>query len=288
MSATVYLNGQFMPIDEAKVSVLDRGFLFGDGVYEAIPVYGGRMLRGVEHIKRLENSLDGIRISYPMSQAEWMTMLTRLVELNGGGDQSIYLQVTRGAPAKRDHAFPPEGTPPTVFAMSNPLAPIPNKWISEGAEAVTVPDIRWLRCDLKTIQLLGNVLARQEAVEHGAVEAILLRDGQAIEGSASNLFIIKDGVIHTTAKSASILGGITRNLVIELARAEGMSVLEQGMPETLLREADEVWVTSSTREIVPITKVDGAVVGAGVPGPLWQRMNAAYQVFKQKVREGLA
>lgn len=288
MSAIVYLNGQFMPLDEARVSVLDRGFLFGDGVYEAIPVYGGRMLRGVEHLERLERSMDGVRIAHPMSRDAWLEMLARLVELNGGGDQSIYLQVTRGAPPKRDHAFPPAGTPPTVFAMSNPLVPIATAWVHEGVDAVTVPDVRWLRCDLKTIQLLGNVLARQEAVEQGAVEAIFVRDGMAIEGSASNLFIVKDGVVHTTAKSPSILGGITRELVITLAREQGYTVLEQGMPEALLRDADEVWVTSSTREIVPVTRVNGAVVGAGVPGPVWQRVYAAYQVFKQKVREGKA
>ncbi|MEW6692785.1 MAG: D-amino-acid transaminase [Pseudomonadota bacterium] len=288
MATTVYLNGQFMPLEEACVSVLDRGFLFGDGVYEVIPVYGGHMLRGVEHIERLERSMDGIRIDHPMSRAEWLAMLAKLVELNGGGDQAIYLQVTRGAPPKRDHAFPPVGTPPTVFAMSNPLAPIAESWLRLGVDAVTVPDLRWLRCDLKTIQLLGNVLARQQAVEQGAVEAILLRDGQAIEGSASNLFIIKDGAIHTTPKSAAILGGITRDLILELARAEGIPVREEGMPEALLRNADEVWVTSSTREIVPITRVDGKLVGEGRPGPVWQRMHAAYQAFKQKVREGKA
>lgn len=288
MVATVYLNGQFMPLEEACVSVLDRGFLFGDGVYEAIPVYGGHMLRGVEHIERLERSMDGIRIDHPMSRVEWLAMLAELVELNGGGDQAIYLQVTRGAPLRRDHAFPPAGTPPTVFAMSNPLAPIAESWRRLGVDAVTVPDLRWLRCDLKTIQLLGNVLARQQAVEQGAVEAILLRDGQAIEGSASNLFIIKDGAIHTTPKSAAILGGITRDLILELAHAEGIPVREEGMPEALLRNADEVWVTSSTREIVPVTRVDGKLVGEGKPGPVWQRMHAAYQAFKQKVREGKA
>lgn len=288
MATTVYLNGQFMPLEEACVSVLDRGFLFGDGVYEVIPVYGGHMLRGVEHIERLERSMDGIRIDHPMSRAEWLAMLAKLVELNGGGDQAIYLQVTRGASLRRDHAFPPAGTPPTVFAMSNPLAPIAESWLRLGVDAVTVPDLRWLRCDLKTIHLLGNVLARQQAVEQGAVEAILLRDGQAIEGSASNLFIIKDGVIHTTPKSAAILGGITRDLVLELAHAEGIPVREEYMPEALLRNADEVWVTSSTREIVPVTRVDGTFVGEGKPGPVWQRMHAAYQGFKQKVREGKA
>jgi D-alanine transaminase len=172
--------------------------------------------------------------------------------------------------------------------MSNPLAAIPAKWVTQGAAAVTVPDLRWSRCDLKTVQLLGNVLARQHAVEEGAIEAILLRDGMAIEGSASNLFIIKDAVIYTTPKSAAILAGITRDVVLELARAEGIEVREETMPEAMLHTADEVWVASSTREIVPITQVDGKAVGKGVPGKIWQRMNAAYQVFKQKVREGLA
>ncbi|MFZ5580498.1 MAG: D-amino acid aminotransferase [Pseudomonadota bacterium] len=288
MSAIIYLNGQFMPLEDARISVLDRGFLFGDGVYEAIPVYGGRMLRGDGHLARLEQSLAGIRLANPLTRVEWSAMLHDLIELNGGGDQAIYLQVTRGAPGKRDHAFPPVGTPPTVFAMSNPLAPIPAQWTDEGAEAVTVPDLRWQRCDLKTVQLLGNVMARQQAVEQGAIEAILVRDGQAIEGAASNLFVVKDGVVFTTPKSPSILGGITRDLVIELARREGVPLCEEAIPEACLRAADEVWVTSSTREIVPITRLDGQPVGAGVPGPVWSRLHVAYQSFKQKVREGKA
>jgi D-alanine transaminase len=292
MSSIVYLNGEFIPLAEAKVSVLDRGFLFGDGVYEAIPVYGGHMFRGAEHLQRLENSLDGVRIKQPLSREAWTAMLSELVVRNGGGDQAedqaIYLQVTRGAPPKRDHAFPAVDTQPTVFAMSNPLAAIPSKWVTDGAKAVTVPDLRWSRCDLKTVQLLGNVLARQEAVEHGAIEAILVRDGFAIEGSASNLFIIKDAVIYTTPKSAAILAGITRDVVLELAKTEGFEVCEKTMPEAMLYTADEIWVASSTREIVPITQVDGKAVGEGVPGKIWQRMNAAYQAFKQQVREGLA
>lgn len=287
MSSIVYLNGEFVPLAEAKVSVLDRGFLFGDGVYEAIPVYGGHMLRGVEHLQRLENSLDGVRIKQPLSRDAWTAMLSELVARNGSGDQAIYLQVTRGAPAKRDHAFPADDTQPTVFAMSNPLTAIPAKWVTHGAAAVTMPDLRWSRCDLKTVQLLGNVLARQHAVEEGAIEAIFLRDGMAIEGSASNLFIIIDAVIYTAPKSAAILAGITRDVVLELARAEGIEVREETMPEAMLHTADEVWVASSTREIVPITQVDGKAVGEGVPGAVWQRMNAAYQAFKQKVREGV-
>lgn len=288
MTAIVYLNGQFMPLEEARVPVLDRGFLFGDGVYESIPVYGGHMFRGMEHIERLERSLDGIRITRPMSHEAWLAMLEKLVELNGDGDQSIYLQVTRGAPASRDHAFPSADTPPTVFAMSHPMAPVPESWHRQGVDAVTVPDLRWKRCDLKTLQLLGNVMARQQAVEQGAVEAIFVRDGKAIEASASNLFIIKDGVIHTPPKTAAILGGITRDLILELAREEGIPVREEDLPESLLGRADEVWVTSSTREIVPVTRIDGETVGEGVPGPVWRRMHLAYQSFKQKVREGKA
>jgi D-alanine transaminase len=273
----VYLNGEFLPIGEARVSVLDRGFLFGDGVYEVIPVYGGKPLRLAEHLERLRASLAGIRMESPLSDTEWEAVFTRLID--GEHDQSIYLQITRGAAPKRDHAFPKD-TAPTVFAMCNPIAPIP----ASGVRAITVPDIRWDWCHIKAITLLANVLLRQQAVDESCAEAILIRDGKAIEGAASNLFAVVDGVLLTPPKGNDILPGITRDLVVELAQANGVAFDERAISEAELRSAEEVWVTSSTREVLPIVELDGKSVGNGAPGPVWQRMNALYQDFKQTLR----
>jgi D-alanine transaminase len=277
----VYLNGEFLPLAEAKVSVLDRGFLFGDGVYEVIPVYGGKPFRLTEHLDRLNDSLRGIRMMSPLYPAEWEALFHRLIE--GEYDQSIYLQITRGAPSKRDHAFPQEPVPPTVFAMCTPIAPIP----AEGVCAVTVPDIRWQWCHIKAITLLANVLLRQQAVDQGCAEAILVRDGYAIEGAASNLFAVVDGVLLTPPKGNDILPGITRDLVVELARAHGVALQERKIALDELKRASEVWVTSSTREVLPIVELDGVKVGGGVPGPVWSRMNALYQARKEELRRGL-
>jgi D-alanine transaminase len=276
---TVYLNGEFLPLDQAKVSVLDRGFLFGDGVYEVIPVYGGKPFRLPEHLQRLRDSLDGIRLAPPLADAEWAAVFERLIQ--GPGDQSIYLQVTRGAAAKRDHAFP-KGTAPTVFAMCAPLTPVP----ATGAKAITVPDIRWQWCHIKAITLLANVLQRQQAVDEGCAEAILVREGYALEGAASNLFAVVDGGLLTAPKGHDILPGITRDLVVELARANGVPVEERKITLDELGRAEEVWVTSSTREILPIVELDGRKVGSGVPGPLWAKMDALYQARKEQLRQG--
>jgi D-alanine transaminase len=273
----VYLNGQFLPLGEAKVSVLDRGFLFGDGVYEVIPVYGGKPFRLAEHLQRLDNSLAGIRMASPLTAAEWAELFGRLID--GDHDQSIYLQITRGAAPKRDHAFPKD-TAPTVFAMCTPIAPMP----ASGVRAVTVPDIRWDWCHIKAVTLLANVLLRQQAVDQGCAEAILIRDGQAIEGAASNLFVVVDGVLVTPPKGNRILPGITRDLVVELARANGVPYQERDIAFEELSRAEEVWVTSSTREILPIVELDGKIVGDGAPGPVWTRMNRLYQDFKQTLR----
>ena len=282
---TVYLNGRFLPPGQAMVPVLDRGFLFGDGVYEVIPAYGGRLFRLEEHLARLEDSLAAVRIRNPHDRAGWAALLTRLVADNGGGDQSVYLQVTRGADSKRDHAFP-KGIAPTVFAMSTPMAPLPPGMAERGIAAITRDDYRWARCDIKAITLLANVLLRQEAVDAGAYETILLRDGHAIEGAASNLFIVEDGVILTPPKGPLLLPGITRDLVLELAAAHGQSAREAAIGEAQLRAADEIWLTSSTREIMPVTLLDGAPVNGGKPGPVWARMLAHYQAFKQGLRAG--
>ena len=276
----VYLNGEFLPLNQAKVSVMDRGFLFGDGVYEVIPVYGGKPLRLAEHLERLENSLNGIRMTSPLSAEVWETVFQKLIR--GEHDQSIYLQITRGAPPKRDHAFPKD-TAPTVFVMCTPIAPIP----ASGVRAITVPDIRWQWCQIKAITLLANVLLRQQAVDEGCAEAILIRDGFAVEGAASNLFAVVDGVLLTPPKGNDILPGITRDLVVEIAQANAIPCAEERIPVADLERASEVWVTSSTREVLPIVELDGKTVGTGQPGPVWQRMNGLYQAYKEQLRRGL-
>jgi len=281
----VYLNGSFLPVHEACISVMDRGFLFGDGVYEVIPVYGGRAFRLEHHLQRLDLSLQGIRIANPLSHAQWSDILTALIRHNGGGDQSLYLQVTRGIAPKRDHAFPP-GVQPTVFAMSTPLGE-PGT-LQNGVSAVTVDDIRWKHCNIKAITLLPNVLMRQQALDAGAAEAILLRDGYATEGAASNLFIVRDSVVITPPKSNLLLPGITRDLVVELCHANAIPCREADISEAELRSADELWVTSSTREVVPVTRLDGAPVGSGEPGPLWRRISTLYTTYKQDFRAGKA
>ena len=282
MTATAYLNGEFLPLAEAKVSVLDRGFVFGDGVYEVVPVYSRRPFRLAEHLHRLGASLAAIRLPDPYDGARWAEVVTGVIAANGPEDQSVYLQVTRGV-APRDHAFPVGGTP-TVFVMSSPLAPPPAAWLDDGVVAITVADVRWLRCDIKAVSLLPNVLARQAAVEAGAAEAVLLRDGFLTEGAASNIFVVLAGVIVAPPKSHLMLPGITYDVVLELAAAHGMAHEVRPVSEAELRGADEVWLTSSTREVLAVTRLDGRPVGAGRPGPLHARMRSAYQAFKAAAR----
>ena len=270
----VYLNGDYLPLSEAKISVLDRGFLFGDGVYEVIPVYSGKPLRLEAHLKRLTNSLEGIRIAPPLTGAKCEEIIARL--LDGTEDQYVYLQITRGVSPKRDHAFPKEPVSPTIFAMCNPIAPLPQG----GVSAITVEDTRWHRCDIKAITLLANILGRQDAVEQSAAEAILIRDGNAVEGAASNLFIVKHETVITPPKSPEILPGITRDLVLELAAKLGIETAERPISETELRSADEIWLTSSTREILPVIRLDGVLVGNGNPGGVWHTLMRAYQSAK--------
>ncbi len=277
----VYLDGRFLPADEAKVSVFDRGFLLGDGVYEVIPVYNGHCFQLTGHLARLERSLAGVRMVNPLDLAAWQTMIETLVAKNGGGDQSVYLQVTRGV-APRDHVFP-VGVTPTVFVMSNPLVPVPETYKTVGISAITLPDIRWQNCDIKAITLLPNSLLRQQAQDQGAQEAILIRDGHMTEGAASNVFIVKEGQIFTSPKNEEVLPGITRELVIVLAKQGGIRCLEGEVSEARLRAADEIWVTSSTKEVLPVTKLDDVSVGTGKPGSVWQQMDALYQQYKQRL-----
>lgn len=289
---TVYLNGEYEPLSNARISVLDRGFLFGDGVYEVIPAYGGQPFRLQPHLQRLQNSLDAIRLPNPLTGAQWQQVLETLLEKNrdpddARNDQSVYLQVTRGVALKRDHAFPTD-TAPTVLVMSSPI-PTPDPLVArQGVAAIQLPDSRWQHCHIKATTLLANVLLRQEAVDAQAVEAILIRDGLAIEGAASNLFVITDGVIRTPPKSPKLLPGITRDLILELAEQHGIAYGEEDIPASDLDSAEEIWLTSSTREIMPVTLLDEKPVGAGKPGPVWRRMTGLYQEYKDAVRAGTA
>ena len=278
---SVYLNGHFMPLPDAKVPALDRGFVFGDGVYELVPVYSRKPFRLEEHLRRLQHSLDGIRLANPHGVARWRELIEQLIALQEFDDQSVYLQITRGV-APRDHAFPP-GVPPTVFMFAQPLVSATGTQKAAGVCAITAPDIRWGRCDIKAISLLANVLARQQAVDAGCAETVMLRDGFLSEGAASNIFVVKNGVLLAPPPSNLILTGITYDVVLELAAAHGIPAELRAISEAELRSADELWMTSSTKEIMPIVKLDGAPVGNGVPGPLARQMDALYQNFKQQV-----
>ena len=277
----VFLNGKVLPVEDAKVSVLDRGFIFGDGVYELVPVYSRVPFRLGEHLARLERSLAETRIHNPYSREQWRENIFRLIDQQPFEDQGVYLQVTRGV-AKRDHAFP-KIAEPTVFMMSNPLVNPPPEQVERGAAAVSAQDNRWLRCDIKSISLIGNVLLRQLSAEAGAAETILFRDGKLTEASASNVFIVRRGVIQSPPKSSLILPGITYDVVAELAAAQGMPLEFRDIDEKDVRTADEIWVTSSSKEVLAIVSLDGAKIGDGRPGPGFRRMYQLYQEFKQKV-----
>lgn len=282
--ATCYLNGQYLPLDEACVPVLDRGFIFGDGVYEVIPVYAGKPFRLEHHLQRLHDSLNGIYLSNPLDDKQWAEILGEIITRNGDGDQSLYLQVTRGV-ARRDHGFPTD-TQPTVFVMSNPFKPVDSQLLEEGVGAITLEDIRWQYCHIKSIALLPNILLRQQALEAGAAEAILIKQDKITEGAASNVFVVLDDVLITPPKDECLLPGITRDLVVELAAQHGIACEQRDISRDELLRAAEIWVTSSTREILPVTRLDGRPVGDGKPGPQWQKMYAIYQDYKETLRQG--
>ena len=277
----IYLNGEFMPIENAMIPVLDRGFIFGDGVYEVIPVYSRQPFRLDEHLRRLQASLDSIRLANPHDENKWREVIGRLVELNEPEDQSLYLQVTRGV-AKRDHAFPKQ-IRPTIFIMSNPLVTPPAAQIENGVAVITAADNRWLRCDVKSTALLPNVLLRQLSVDAGCAETILLREGVLTEGSATNAFVVIGGVLLAPPKSNLMLPGITYDVVLELAEANGVALEVRSISEAELRNADEVWITSSSREVLPVTMLDGKAIGNGRPGPVFERVYRLYQDYKAQV-----
>jgi D-alanine transaminase len=278
---SVYLNGQFLPLAEAKIPVLDRGFVFGDGVYELVPVYSNKPFRLEEHLRRLQGSLDGIRLANPHDMAGWRERILQLIALQDFSDQSLYIQVTRGV-APRDHAFPKD-VAPTVFMFAQPLVTATPAQKAAGVCAVTAVDNRWLRCNIKAISLLANILLRQQAIDVDCAETVMLRDGFLTEGAASNIFVVKDGVLRAPPPSNLMLTGITYDVVLELAAANGIPHEMRAISEAEVRDADELWMTSSTKEIMAIVKLDGVPVGGGVPGPLAQRMEGLYQTFKQQV-----
>lgn len=280
---TVFLNGEFMPIDEAKVSVLDRGFIFGDGVYEVIPVYSRRAFRLEEHLQRLQHSLDGIQLKNPHSESEWTDILNELIRRSAPEDQYLYLHVTRGV-AKRDHAFPIPAPTPTVFVLSNPLTTPSTELLKSGISCITVVDNRWLRCDIKAIALLPNVLLRQAAVAAGCAEAILIRNDEFMtEGAASNIFVVKNGTLLAPPKDNLMLPGITYDVILEIAAANGIPHEVRKVMKEEVFSADELLLTSSTKEVMAITTLDGKPVGDGRPGAMFVKLHTLYQKFKQEV-----
>jgi D-alanine transaminase len=284
-SGLAYVNGLYVPLAQASLPIMDRGLLFGDSVYEVIPAYGGRPFRIAEHLRRLDRSLAAIRIVNPLSHADWQAVFARLTGEAAGGDRSIYLQVTRGAYPVRNHVLPSPVTP-NVIAFAMPLPPRDAARAALGIRVITLDDIRWHRCDIKATTLLANVLARAVATDEGADEAILVRDGVAMEGSASNLFIVSNGLLITPPDSHEVLPGITRDLVLELAAANGIPYAQASIGVDELSHADEIWLTSSTREVAAVVDLNGIPVGDGRPGPLWHRMDALYQDCKVRLRAG--
>jgi D-alanine transaminase len=261
--------------------VLDRGFIFGDGVYEVIPVYSRHAFRLPEHLRRLKHSLDGIRLANPMGDADWTRLIHEIIARNQGDDQSIYLQVTRGV-AKRDHAFP-QNVKPTVFLMSSPLIPPARELVENGVPAITATDFRWLKCDVKSTSLLGNCLLRQAAADAGATEVVLFRDGYLTEASASNVFVVKNGLLLAPPKNHLVLPGITYDVVLELARTGQVRHEVREIPEQEVRSAEEIWITSSTKEVLAVTTLDGRPVGTGKPGAVFRAVHGLYQDFKRKI-----
>ena len=283
MTEPAYLNGKFLPLDDTCVPAMDRGFLFGDSVYEVIPAYAGQPFRLDAHLDRLGRSLAALDIEEPMSREDWRAVFGELLARCGADDALIYAQVTRGIAGIRDHAAV-EGLTPTVFATAKPFPGMTPDARSQGLSAITLEDIRWQRCDIKATTLLANVLARKKAYSEGADEAILIRDGSVTEGAASNVFAVLNGLIVTPPKSNAILAGITRDVILELAAAAGLPYAEASVTEDDLRHADEIWISSSSKEVAPIVRLNSQAVGNGRPGPVWRQMGDLFTAFKQRLR----
>jgi D-alanine transaminase len=278
-----FLNGSYTPLRDAKVSVLDRGFVFGDGIYEVVPVYGRKLFRFDEHMARLGRSLAKLRIGNPHGREEWLAMCRRLIEGVPAEDQLVYIQVTRGV-AMRDHVMP-EGITPTVFMMANPMKPATAEQRHHGVACVTARDFRWERGDIKSISLLGNVLARQMSADKGAVETVMFRDGFLTEAAASNVWVVHEGAVLGPPKSEHVLEGIRYDLIKELCEEEGIAYNLRPIPEADVTGADELLLSSATKEVLAITTLDGHPVGHGAlrgkPGPVYARLHQAYQRAKR-------
>ncbi len=279
-----YLNGEFLPLQDARISPLDRGFLYADGAYEVMPVYSGRPFRFEAHAERLTRSLGGIRMEDPHSRAQWRELFANLIARNGPGDQYIYWQVTRGAEWGRNHAPLPE-IPRTVFAFCATLPPIMPATLEQGIACVTAEDTRWSHCEIKSVSLLANVLLRQLAVDGNASETILLRGGELTEASSSTVQIVSDGVVLAPPHSRKILPGTTRGVLEELAVRAGIQYRITPVSESQLRGADEIWLSSVTREVLPVTALDRRAVGTGKPGPLWRRIYEELQRYKHELAD---
>jgi len=276
-----YLNGEYLALRDARISPLDRGFLFSDSVYEVLPVFGGRMFLFREHFDRLAHSLREIRLDNPHTHAEWHDILEQLIARNGSSDCYVYLQVSRGMEYGRNHAFPAV-VEPTVFAMASPLPVFTDAQRADGLSAITVEEFRWGRCDIKSTALLANVLMKQQAADAGASEAIIVRDGEVLEGSSTSVFVVKNGVLATPPNSHSILPGTTRDAALSLA-ANVMPTEIRSVSLGELRAADEVWISAATRDVLPVTRVDDAPIGSGRPGPVWQRMADSFAKLRQQL-----
>ncbi|MGH8140882.1 MAG: D-amino acid aminotransferase [Steroidobacteraceae bacterium] len=277
-----YLNGAFLPLWEARISPLDRGFLYGDGVYEVMPVYAGRPFRFEAHAERLTRSLAEVRMEDPHTRSEWRDMLATLITRNGAGDQYVYWQVTRGAERGRNHAPLPEISR-TVFAFCAPLPVTSAATLESGVACVTAQDTRWAQCNIKSVALLANVLLRQLAVDAGAAETILLRDGDLMEASASAVHVVTGGTVLSPPNSQRILPSTTRSVMEEMAVRAGIPYQAVRVSEAQLRTADEVWISAATREVQPVTSLDGRPVGNGKPGPLWRRISGELQAYKREL-----
>jgi D-alanine transaminase len=277
-----YLNGKQLPVEEARISPFDRGFLYADGAYEVMPVYAGRPFRFQAHRERMTRSLGEIFMRDPHTPEEWHAILGSLVTANGGGDQYIYWQVTRGAENGRNHAPLPD-IPRTVFAFCAPLPVWPASVVEKGVACVTTNDTRWARCDIKSISLLANILLRQISAEVNAADTIMLRDGDLMEASASAVHVVINGEIRTPPRSNKILPGTTRSVMEEMATRAEIPFRSTRVTEQELRTADEVWITSSTREVQPVTLLDNHPVGTGKPGPLWRRVHNEFQTYKREL-----
>lgn len=280
MEPIVYLNGSYVPLSEARIPVLDRGFIFGDGVYEVVPVYDGVPFRWHQHLARLERSLGKIRIANPMTAERWTALVNELVDRHPWPNQMIYIQVTRGV-ARRDHVFPIDATP-TVFAMASEMKTPTAEAIADGVRCISMTDVRWLHCDIKSVSLLGNVLARQAAADAGVAETVQFRDGFLTEASSSNVWVVREGVLLSPPRDGRILEGIRMGLLEELASETDVPYRIEAIPEADVRSADELLLTSASKEVLAIVELDGEPIGTGRPGPIFHKLLAAYQSAKQR------